>query len=102
MHQHRQRGDYAQAQVRHECRSYQNSIAKSMYAVTGQHGPATTFSFGMVMVVMNVTMAVATAATMLMPVVPQLGFVEQKEKHQSCQQGSKQIMRAGLAFKRLG
>jgi predicted metal-binding membrane protein len=40
--------------------------------------------------------------SMFMAVVPQLGFVEQKEKHQPDEQGHKQIMRAGLAFKGFG
>ena len=38
---------------------------------------------------------------MLMSVVPQFGLVEQKEKHQTRQQHGKQVVRAGLAFKRL-
>ena len=38
----------------------------------------------------------------LMPVVPQLGFVEQKEKHQAAQQHGKQLVRARLALERLG
>ena len=38
---------------------------------------------------------------MLVAVVPQLGFVEQKKEHQPQQQGSKQVSRTGLAFKGL-
>ena len=38
----------------------------------------------------------------LVPVVPQLGLVQQKEKHHPHQQGGEQVVRARLAFKRLG
>jgi hypothetical protein len=38
----------------------------------------------------------------LMPVVPELGFVEQKEEDQPNQQGQEQIVRTGLALKGLG
>ena len=38
----------------------------------------------------------------LMPVVPQLGFVEQKKENQPDQQGHEQLMRPDLAFKRFG
>ena len=69
MYQHCQRCDYAQPQISHEGRSYQNTIAKSMHAVPGQNGPGTTFGFGMMMP-MVVTMIVSTASIVLMPVVP--------------------------------
>ena len=46
-------------------------------------------------------MAVPTRR-MLVAVVPQLGFVEQEEKHQAGQQQRKQLLRTGLAFERLG
>jgi hypothetical protein len=39
---------------------------------------------------------------MLVPVVPQLGFVEQKEKQQSPQQTRKQNARRGARFKGFG
>jgi hypothetical protein len=59
--------------------------------------------------VMNMPITVAVRVAMrvpmvavLMPVVPQLGFVEQKEKHHAHQQGGKQVVRARLAFKGLG
>ena len=38
----------------------------------------------------------------LMAVVPQLGFVEQKEKHQTGQQGHEQHLRRDVGFKRFG
>ena len=38
----------------------------------------------------------------LMAVVPQLGLVEQEEKHQPDQQAGKQRLNTGLAFKSLG
>ena len=50
---------------------------------------------------MRVTIAV-TVVAVLMPVVPQLRLVEQKEKHHAHQQRGKQVVCARLAFKRLG
>lgn len=49
---------------------------------------------------MVVPNAMLMTAAMLMPVMPQLGLVEQKEKHQSGQQRGEQVVCAGLAFKR--
>jgi hypothetical protein len=51
-----------------------------------------------VMLVVVVTMPVIMAMAMLVPVVPEFGFVEQKEKHQAHQQGQKQLVRPGLAL----
>ena len=49
-------------------------------------------------------MAVAMTLTvaMFMPVVPKLGFVEQKEKHQTQQQRHKQLLGWRRTFKGLG
>ena len=49
--------------------------------------------------IMPCTMLMACA--MFMSVMPQLSFVEQKEKHQASQQCGKQIVGAGLTFKSL-
>ena len=51
---------------------------------------------------MNMTVVMVMAVPMLMPVVPEFGLVEQKKEHHPDQQGGKQGMRAGLAFKGLG
>ena len=52
------------------------------------------------MVLMRVRVAVRMAAVrMLVSVVPELGLVEQKEKHQAYQQRGKQCLRANAAFK---
>ena len=41
--------------------------------------------------VVGMAMFMAVGVTMLMAVVPQLGLVEQKEKHQTHQQGDEQL-----------
>jgi hypothetical protein len=53
---------------------------------------------------MPVTMSVpvVVSVVVLMAVVPQLGFVEQKEKHQPHQQRQKQLMGTGFAFESFG
>jgi hypothetical protein len=60
----------------------------------------------MVMMGMPVTMTVSVpmVVTMVvfMPVVPELGFVEQKEKHQAQKQGHEQGMWADIALESLG
>jgi hypothetical protein len=56
---------------------------------------------GMVMV-MAVCMTAVVPVMVLMPVVPKLGFVEQKEKHQAQQERQKQLMRSSFAFESLG
>ena len=55
-----------------------------------------------VVVVATVPMSMAVFPAMFMAVVPQLGLVEQEEKHQPAEQRGEQIIGAGLAFKRLG
>jgi N6-adenosine-specific RNA methylase IME4 len=56
----------------------------------------------MVMIgVMHMAMIVAMCMTVLMPVVPQFGLVEQEEKNQANQQGQEQLVRPGLALKGL-
>jgi hypothetical protein len=117
VHQHGQRGDHAQPQVRHEGRGDQDAVAEGMHAVAGQHGPAARPRFGVpvaVMVVRRVHVpgmvmlrmrrhfgAVMFAAMVLMAVVPEFGLVEQEKEDQPHQQGSKQLLGAGLAFKSL-
>jgi hypothetical protein len=49
-----------------------------------------------------VTVPVVVSMAMLMPVVPQFGLVEQKEKHQTQQQGHEQGVGPGFAFKGFG
>ncbi|MNT41137.1 hypothetical protein D3C72_1774900 [compost metagenome] len=86
-----------------------------MHAVAGQHGPAARARAMVVMVrvavvmsVMGMSMVVSLhgrhglGVAVFMPVVPQLGLVEQEEEHHAHQQGGKQVVGAGLAFKRLG
>ncbi len=51
---------------------------------------------------MPVTMSVIVSVVVLMAVVPQLGFVEQKEKNQPHQQRQKQLMGTGFAFESFG
>ena len=55
-----------------------------------------------VMVVVRVVVAGVGVVVVLMPVVPELGLVEQKEKHQAHQQRGKQVVGIDMAFKRLG
>jgi ABC-type branched-subunit amino acid transport system ATPase component len=47
----------------------------------------------------TMAMAVVVPMTVFVPVVPQLGFVEQKEKNQTHQQSQKQLVRAHAALK---
>ena len=80
-----------------------------MHAVTRQHGPSTTrtgvYMMAMFMVFMSIVCMFhrmcGTMVVVFVPVVPQLGFVEQEEKHQATQQNGKKMVRVGLAFKRL-
>ena len=51
---------------------------------------------------MIVTMTMVMSAAMLVAMVPQLGFIEQKKEHQTHQQGREQLTCARLAFKGLG
>jgi hypothetical protein len=121
--QHRQRGDHAQAQVGHEGRGDQDAVAETMHAVTGEYGPAARLvgmgmGMGMAIVGRGVPVGMRVALRVLMgvvmrrrgrhlvvvfvPVVPQLGLVQQEEEHQPHQQGEEQVVRAGLALERLG
>ncbi len=52
--------------------------------------------------VVGMAMFMAVGVTMLMAVVPQLGLVEQKEKHQTHQQGDEQLVGRSPRFKGLG
>ena len=114
MHQYCQRGHRAEAQVGHEGRGNENSIAKSVNAVAGQHRPAARLVVvTVVVVVMLVVRALPLAGVaqlrrdgsfcvaMLVAVVPQLGLVEQEKKHQADQQGGEKFFRSNLAFKGL-
>jgi len=115
----------AQAQVGHEGRGDQHAIAKTMHAVARQDRPAATRCrvVRMGMAVGAVPMVVVGwrlphsaralvpmhgfgerghAGVVLMPVVPQLGLVEQKEKDQPAQNRQKQRLRRHTAFKRFG
>jgi hypothetical protein len=47
-------------------------------------------------------MAMTVPMTVLVPVVPQLGLVEQKEKHQAQEQSQKELVGAHATFKSLG
>ena len=51
---------------------------------------------------MFVTMGIAMVATVLVPMVPKLGLVQQKKEHQPSQQRRKQRLRSDPAFKSLG
>ena len=55
-----------------------------------------------VVVVVRAMPMVPVPTAVLMPVVPEFGFVEQKEKHQTEQQGQEQLVRTGLTFEGLG
>ena len=88
-----------------------------MHAVAREQRPAARTRPVVVRVAMVVPMVMAVAVVMvvmvgvvtgglcmavLVPVVPQLGLVQQKEKHHPHQQGGEQVVRARLALKRLG
>jgi hypothetical protein len=47
------------------------------------------------------TMAMVVPMTVFVPVVPQLGLVEQEEKHQAHEQSQKQLVRTHATFKSL-
>jgi hypothetical protein len=47
----------------------------------------------------SMTMRIPMGVTMLMAVVPQLSLVEQKEKHQTHQQGDEQLVRRSPRLK---
>ena len=108
---HRHGGNHPQAHVGHEGRCDQNAVAKAMHAVTREQRPAAR-AWAVVVVRVAVVMPMVMAVVVLMrgrlcmavfvPVVPQLGLVQQKEEHHPHQQGGEQVVRARLAFKRLG
>jgi hypothetical protein len=52
-------------------------------------------------VLVRIAMSVFMPMMVLMPVVPQLGLVEQKEKHQTQQQGEEQLVGVHFALKGL-
>jgi hypothetical protein len=56
----------------------------------------------MSVIVMRLVSMRRRAVVVLVAVVPELGFVQEKEKDQPDQKHQKQIMGAGLAFKRFG
>ena len=65
-----------------------------MHAVTGEHSPAAS-SVVMVavrMVVMVISMGMFMAAPVFVTMVPKFGLVQQKEEHQSNQQGQEQVV----------
>ena len=105
MGEHRHGGCCAQADVGHESRRHQNAVTKGMHAVACQYRPTACKTLcvlmSMLMVVVLMVM-VRLVMVMLMAVVPQLGFVEQKEKHQADQQGGEQGLRRNVRFKSLG
>ena len=119
MGQHGERGNHAQAQVRHERGGNQDAVTETMHAVTGEHGPAAGFGHVAVCrvgvmamgsgvnVALRVFMGVVVRrarrglVVVFMPVMPQLGLVQQEEEHQADQQREKQVVRAGLALERL-
>src|SRR5450830_1230394 len=55
-----------------------------------------------VVMVMVMVMVMVVPLPMLMAVMPEFGLVEQEKEHHPDQQGGKQGVRAGLAFKGLG
>ena len=57
---------------------------------------------GVIVVCMDVAVGGGLCVAVLMPVVPQLGLVQQEEKHHTHQQGGKQVVGARLALERLG
>ena len=125
MRQHGQCGDPAQALVGHEGGGDEHPVAKAVHAVARQQGPAAGLRNMAVMVAMAVMLGMTMAGmvgaidrvvrnqggkrqcrrlwglVVLMAVVPQLGFVEQKEKNQPRQQDDEQLFSTRLAFKRL-
>jgi hypothetical protein len=56
---------------------------------------------GTMAMVVPMTMTMTMTMTVLVPVVPQLGLVEQEEKHQAYEQGQKELMWAHATFKSL-
>ena len=109
MHQHSQRSNRAQTHVSHEGRSNQDTVAKAVHAVTREHGPtARTARLGrgvvnFVFVLMFIFTFMAVLVVMVfVPVVPQLGFVQQEKEHQANQQRHEQIFGSRLAFKSFG
>ena len=57
---------------------------------------------GMAMRVVIIRVVRRHGVVVLMAVVPQLGFVEQKEKHQPAQQHGKEVVGTGLALEGFG
>ena len=107
--QHRHGSDQPQAHVGDKSRGDQHTVAKAVHAVAGEHRPAAHADASrrvvMVGVVMPLRVSVVVGSlriAMLVAVVPQLGLFQNEEKHHAHQQGGKQVLRAGLAFKRLG
>lgn len=78
-------------------------VAKTVHAVAGQQRPAPgAGAMGMaVMVVVRVVVAGVGVVVVLMPVVPELGLVEEEEKHHAHQQGGKQLLGPGLRLEGL-
>ena len=105
--QHRNGGDHAQTQVGHERRGNQHAVTKAVHAVPREHSPGSGHSGVLVRMAMRGVTAMVIVCNLmgvmvLVAVVPQLGFVQQKEKNQTRQQSHEQIMGTGLTLKGLG
>jgi hypothetical protein len=88
--QHRQCSQHTQLYIGHEGRGNQDTVAKTMHAVAGKDRPSARLMVGRVampvVVSVGVTCPMCVPMVMLMSMVPKLGLVEQKEKHQTQQQ----------------
>ena len=120
--EHGEGGDQAQAQVGDEGRGDQDAVAEAVHAVAGEHGPAAgaravvVAVVRMVVAVRVIVVAVVVvdgaelrrlpggvaAVMVLVPVVPQLGLVEQEEEHHAEQQHREQQRGLDAAFEGLG
>ena len=106
MGQYRHGRGHAQLHIGQKGSGHQQAVAKGMDAVAHQHRPRTGHPrrgriLGVVMV-MALRVPMAVGVPMLMAVVPQFGLVEQKEKHQTHQQGDEQLVGRSPRFKGFG
>ena len=97
MRDHRQRRDEAQAGFGQEGRGDEHAVAEVVDAVAHQHAPAA--APGLLLVEAMVVVVAVALVVMAVPV--QLGLLQQEEEHQAAQQREEQLVRVGVAFKRL-
>ena len=100
--QYRHGRGHAQLHIGQKGSGHQQTVAKGMDAVAHQHRPRTGHPRRGVILGVVMAMRMPVGVPMLMAVVPQFGLVEQKEKHQTHQQGDEQLVGRSPRLKGFG